>query len=72
MAASAAAGGAAYANRNQYNNLNPGMVNGYWHGNDAGLVNYNAARGVAPNGSLPVSRYTDYGFRVVRGAAPSP
>jgi tetratricopeptide (TPR) repeat protein len=33
--AGAAAAGAAYANRNQYNQYHPGMVNGYWNGNNS-------------------------------------
>ena len=31
----AAAAGAGYANRNQYNQYHPGMVNGYWNGNNS-------------------------------------
>ena len=31
----AAAAGAAYANHNQYNQYHPGMVNGYWNGNNS-------------------------------------
>ena len=33
--AGAAAAGAGYANRNQYNQYHPGMVNGYWNGNNS-------------------------------------
>ncbi len=33
--AGAAAVGAGYANRNQYNDYHPGMVNGYWNGNNS-------------------------------------
>ncbi len=33
--AGAAAAGATYANRNQYNDYHPGMVNGYWNGNNS-------------------------------------
>jgi Tetratricopeptide repeat len=33
--AGAAAVGAGYANRNQYNQYHPGMVNGYWNGNNS-------------------------------------
>ena len=40
-----AAAGAAYANRNQYDQYHPGMVNGYWNGNNS------AAWGAAGYGS---------------------
>lgn len=36
--AGAAAAGAGYANNNMYNQYHPGMVNGYWNGNNAGAL----------------------------------
>jgi tetratricopeptide (TPR) repeat protein len=47
--AGAAAAGAGYANRNRYNQYHPGMVNGYWNGNNT------AAWGLAGAGVAAVS-----------------
>ncbi|MDR3634761.1 MAG: hypothetical protein P4L84_13235 [Isosphaeraceae bacterium] len=54
--AGAAAAGAGYANRNQYNQYHPGMVNGYWNGNNSaawGAAGYGlgAGTGVAAWGA---------------------
>ncbi len=63
--AGAAAAGAAYANRNQYNGYNPGMVNGYWNGNNTGVAAYGAgaAAGVAAWGAgSPMYAYGYSGY----------
>ena len=48
--AGAAAAGAGFANHNQYNQYHPGLANGTWNGNNAGLRGARAGTGLAGYG----------------------